>query len=48
MIFSKTTKTVIKKIWRNTEQEYKGKAVYRVTTYWFLFIPVYTTQLCID
>lgn len=48
MIFNKTSKTIKKRIWRNTEDERKKQAIYRVTTYWLLFVPLYSKQECID
>lgn len=42
MLFRKTSKTKVKKIFRNNDGGYKTKSLYRVTTYWFLFLPVYS------
>lgn len=46
MIFNVTRKTIRKKIHRNTTSR-KEYALYRVTTYWFLFIPVLRTEECL-
>jgi len=42
-IFRRSSKTVIKNIYRKAERRSgKGEALYRVTTYWFLIVPVYS------
>jgi hypothetical protein len=41
MIFRKTHKTKQKKIYRDSLSSKKEYALYRVYTYWFLFLPVY-------
>jgi len=42
MLIRKTSKTVQKKIFRSAHDSYKKSVLYRVTTFWFLFIPVYS------
>ncbi len=45
MIIQKTSKTKIKNIYRDPDLSMRTMpAVYRVTTYWFLFIPVYRSE----
>jgi len=44
MIIRKTSKTVQRKEYLSARAEYKSKTLYDVTTYWFLFIPVYSSH----
>lgn len=48
MIFRKTHGTEKRKIFRGKHDIKKEAALYRKYTYWFLFIPVYTTYEFID
>jgi hypothetical protein len=48
MLFSKTMSTKKKKIFRGKHDRNKETALYRVTVYWLLFIPVYSKQELID
>jgi hypothetical protein len=48
MIIRKTIKTKVKKIFRGKNENYKENALYRVVTYWFIFIPVYQCEQFID
>ena len=48
MLITKTLSTKKKKIFRGKFDAKKESALYRVTTYWFLFIPVYSKQEFID
>jgi len=42
MIFRQTHSTAKKDIFRGKFDTKKERALYRVYTYWFLFIPIYT------
>lgn len=48
MIIRKTHRTKRKKIYRDKHALDKIYALYRVTTYWFLCIPIYQTEQFID
>lgn len=49
MIIRKTQKTKVKKIRRDSYlTSQKKPALYRVTTYWFLFVPVFSYEEFID
>jgi len=48
MIISKTMSTKKKKIFRGKFDSRKESALYRVTTYWFLFLPIYSNQELIE
>lgn len=48
MLIRKTLSTKQKKIFRGNFDCKKESALYRVTTYWFLFIPVYQFEQFIE
>ena len=48
MIIRKTISTRIKGIYRDKYEDKKTKALYRVTTYWFLIIPIYQKEEFLD
>jgi len=48
MIIRKTVTTLQKRIWRDKCATSKSWALYRVITYWFLFIPIYRYEQFID
>tara|TARA_R110000850_G_scaffold100316_4_gene207521 strand:- start:8376 stop:8522 length:147 start_codon:yes stop_codon:yes gene_type:complete len=48
MIFRKTHNTKKKKVLRGKFDTKKESALYRVYTYWFLFIPVYQYEEFIE
>ncbi len=48
MLVRKTPSTKQKKIYRGRFDYKKESALYRVTTYWFLFVPVYSFEQIID
>ena len=48
MLIRKTMRTKKKKIWTGKFDSKKSSTLYRVTTYWFLFLPVYSSETFID
>jgi hypothetical protein len=44
MLIRKTLSTKQKRIFRRKLDDYKEAALYRVTTYWFLFLPFYSFE----
>ena len=43
-----TSKTMQKKIYKDKDDIHKKPAIYRVVTWWFLFIPIYSKQTFLD
>ena len=43
MIIRVTHKTMIKKMYRSKDETNKRCAIYKVVTWWFCFIPVYSS-----
>lgn len=49
MLIRKTHSTRIKKIYRNKyKSDQKERALYRVITVWFLFIPIYQKEELVE
>ena len=43
-----THKTIIKGIYKSKDDDCRRRALYKVVTWWFLFIPIYSKQTFLD